>query len=274
MMRLLVIEKRTAAEFGFHTGDLAEQRQHSEDAHEEGARDPLLKTPQDQAYLIPPEQPWLIKSYPILYCFKDTRMLTAIWITLIQATLMGTFDATVPTVGEEYYDFNSLQTSLLFIPILLPSLLIGPFAGWITDRQGPRPTVVLGFGLLVPMFILLRTVRPGGLIQISIYCVLLTLCGTCLAATSPPALVESTLVMEKYHKANPETFGPGGPYAQISGITGFMYNAGTALGLLLAGALKDTVGYGNMNLVTAALALVTSVLAFFYTGENPVEIAD
>ena len=120
----------------------------------------------------------------------------------------------------------------------------------------------------------MRIVQPGGPIQVWIYCVILTLCATCLATTNPPALVESTLVVEKYYKANPEIFGPNGPYAQISSITGFMYNAGTAIGLLLAGALKDAVGYGNMNLVTAALSLITALLAFFYTGGKRIKTAD
>lgn len=269
IMRLLMIEKKIAAEFGFDKGHPAEQRRHSEDTCSDGAEEPLLTAPQDQAYVIPPEQPWLIKWYPILYCFKDARMLTASWITLIQATLLGALDATVPTIGEAYYGFTSLQTGLLFIPILLPILILGPLAGWITDRQGPRTIVVWGFGLLVPIFFLLRIVRPGGLTQILIYCILLALCGTCLAATSPPALVESTLVIEQYYKANPEIFGPNGPYAQISSITGFTYNAGTALGPLLAGALKDALGYGNMNLFTAGLSLITALLGFFYTGGQP-----
>lgn len=269
LMRLLVVEKKIAAEFGFNSGDPAEQGQHSEDTHEEAAERPLLQKPPDPAYIIPPELPWIIKSYPILYCFKDVRMLTANWITLIQATLLGTLDATVPTVGEEYYGFNSLQTGLLFIPILLPTMIFGPIAGWITDRHGSKPIVVLGFGLLAPIFISMRLVQPGGSIQILIYCITLALCGSCLAATSPPALVESTLVMEKYYRANPERFGPNGPYAQISSITGFMYNAGTALGLLLAGALKDAIGYGNMNSVAALLSLITALLGFFYIGNKP-----
>ena len=49
-----------------------------------------------------------------------------------------------------------------------------------------------------------------------------------------------------------------------------MYNAGSALGPLLAGDLKDAVGYGNMNLAAAALSLLTALLAFFYIeGKSP-----
>lgn len=274
IMRLLMVDKKIAAGLGIKNREPAEQHQHSEDTWEEGPQDPLLKTPHVQAYLIPAEQPRVIQSYPILYCFKDARMLTANWITLIQAILLSALDATVPTVGEEYYDFNSLQTGLLFLPILLPCLILGPVAGRIMDRRGSRIVVVLGFGLVAPVFILLRIVQPGGHIRILIYCIILTLCGTCLAATNPPALVEPLLVIEGYQKANPELFGPNGQYGQVSSVTGLVYNAGTALGAVLAGTLKNAVGYGNMNLVTAALALVTALLGFFYTSAKPVDRED
>ncbi|KAL8980045.1 MAG: hypothetical protein Q9205_004768 [Flavoplaca limonia] len=59
--------------------------------------------------------------------------------------------ATVSTVVEEYYGFNSLQTGLLLIPAVLPMLVIGPVAGWTTDRQGSRITAIGGFGLLGPL---------------------------------------------------------------------------------------------------------------------------
>ena len=271
IMRLLVVEKKVAAEFGFDHGDSEGQRQNLEGLDEGSAADPLLQKPPDPAYIIPPGRPWVIRSYPILYCFKDARMLTANWITLMQAGLMGTLDATVPIIGKASYGFSSLQTGLLFIPILLPSLILGPVAGGITDRQGPKMIAVWGFGLLVPIFVSLRMVQSGGLDQVLIYGVILTLCGTCLAMTNPPALVESTLVVEKYHQANPEIFGPHGPYTQASGITGLIYNAGTAIGALWAGALTDAIGYGNMNLVNAALSFLTTVLGFFYLNEKHVD---
>lgn len=126
----------------------------------------------------------------------------------------------------------------------------------------------------MPLFVLLRIVRPGGLDQILIYGIILALCGTCLAGTSSSASVESTLVIDKYHKANSEIFGPNGSYAQIVGIIGLIFNIGTCLGPLLAGALKDAVGYGNMNLVIAGLSLITALLGFFFTGGKPVNSAD
>lgn len=138
IMRLLMIEKKIAAEFELDRGDSAEPRLDSENS-------PLLKTPQDSAYVISSELPRWIKAYSILYCFKDARMITANWITLVHALFLGALDATVLIICEKYYGFNSLQTGLLFIPILLSMVLFGPVAGWITDRRGPKTVVVWGF---------------------------------------------------------------------------------------------------------------------------------
>lgn len=273
-MRLLVVEKKTVAEFGVEDGDPEGPRPNLENTDEGNAKDPLLPKLPDPTYIIPPGQPWAIRSYPILYCFKNARMLTANWITLVQAALVGTLDATVPVMGQTAYGLTSLQTGLLFIPILLPGLILGPVAGGITDRQGPKTIVVWGFGLLVPAFVALRIAQAGGLDQILMYCFVLTLCGICLAVTNPPALVESTLVVEEYHQANPDIFGAQGPYAQVSSITGLMYNAGSAFGALLAGCLTDAIGYGNMSLVTAALSFITAVLGFLYLQGKPADTAD
>ena len=268
--RLLKIEKKIAAGQRLNTKDPTGQNRGADDTYEEGAETLLLKTPQDQAYIIPQDQSRVMKAYPILHCFKDGGDANCELDNSHTSNTSRSLDATVPTVAEEYYGFISLQTGLLFIPIVLPMLIIGPVAGWMTDRQGSRIIAISGFGLLGPLLMLLRAVHPGGLDQVLIYCLLLTLCGTCLATTNPPALVESMLMVEKYHKANPEVFGPNGPYAQTSSVTGFMYNAGSALGPLLAGDLKDAVGYGNMNLAAAALSLLTALLAFFYIeGKSP-----
>ena len=261
-MRILMVEKKAAAEDKIGNGEATPGRQQAEDAFSADTR-PLLEPPKDEAYIISPTQPWITELCPVLYCFNDIQMFIASWITFVQATLLGALDATVPLIGEQYYNLNSLQTGFLLVPILLPILLCGPVAGWLMDRKGPKLLVILGFGLLVPVFTSLWVVQPGQYPAVVVYCILLGLCGSCLAFTSPPALVESTVVVDRYYKANPDLFGPNGPYAQISSITGMVYNAGTAVGALLAGGLNNAIGYGNMNLVLAALALVTAFVRGF-----------
>lgn len=41
------------------------------------------------------------------------------------------------------------------------------------------------------------------------------------------------------------------------------------MGPLVAGTLRDHVGYGNMNAVVAGLCAVTAALSFVYLGGKP-----
>lgn len=162
-----------------------------------------------------------------------------------------------------------MKAGLLFIALVLPYLILGPVAGWSVDRYGPKPAAVLGFGYLVPMLILLRLVCAGGKTQIIIYCVLLSLCGMGLGVIGSPSIVEASYVVQQYEKTNPDFFGVNGPYAQLYAINSMIFSLGLAVGPLVSGFLRDAIGYGNMNIVVAALCLVTSTLSFIYIGGKP-----
>ena len=136
---------------------------------------------------------------------------------------------------------------------MLPYIIGGPLAGWLVDKKGPKPAAVLGFGYLVPTLILLRLVRPGGTKQIAIYCALLALNGIGMAVIGSPSIVEASYVVQKYDEANPEFFGANGPYAQLYGLNSMVFSAGLTLGPIVSGALKDAIGYGNMNLMVRDL---------------------
>ncbi|KAL9600207.1 MAG: hypothetical protein Q9219_003350 [cf. Caloplaca sp. 3 TL-2023] len=273
ILRLLLIEKKTAARWRVDesdAGDNPDERDgnagHEEDASEE---EPLLRKKEEDGYKVPEGQPKAVRAFPILYCLKNPRLLTALLLAFNQATLLAVFDATIPTEAEELFSFDSLKAGLLFIALVLPYLLLGPVAGWLVDRFGPKPAAVLGFGYLVPVLILLRLARPGGTTQIAIYCVLLALCGLGLAVIGSPSIVEASYVVDMYNKANPDFFGEQGPYAQLYGINSMVFSLGLTLGPVVGGALKDGIGYGNMNLVVAMLCLVTTTLSVVYVGGKP-----
>ena len=273
-MRILIIEKKTAAKYQDEDGETPnghppQPEQDAEDGDEETEEDPLIRKEESQEYKIPPNQPRPIRSLPILYCLKDPRLLVALLLAFVQATLLATFDATVPTEAQELFDFDSLKAGLLFIALVLPYLVLGPVAGWTVDRYGPKPAAVVGFGYLVPVLILLRLARPGGKNQIILYCALLALCGLGMGVIGSPSIVEASYVVGRYDKSNPDVYGPNGPYAQLYGINSMVFSAGLTAGPLISGSLKDAVGYGNMNLAVAALCFVTAVLSFIFIGGKP-----
>lgn len=277
-MRLFLIEKKVAALYedteeneatSRHSSRGEDEDASAEDRHEDSEEDPLIRKKEGDYYKVAPDQPKAIRWFPILYCLKDPRLLTAQLLALVQATLLATFDATIPTEAQELFGFDSLESGLIFIALILPYLLLGPIAGWTVDRYGPKPAAVFGFGYLVPVLILLRLAHAGGTSQIIIYCVLLALCGVGLAGIGSPSIVEAAYVVQQYDKANPDFFGANGPYAQLYGINSMVFSAGLTIGPLLSGSLKDAIGYGNMQIVIAALCLVTAILSFFYIGGKP-----
>ncbi len=273
-MRVLIIEKKTAAKYvdeerEASNNHASQPEQDAEDGHEETEEDPLIQKEESQEYKIPPDQPRAIRSSPILYCLKDPRLLTAFLLAFVQATLLATFDATIPTEAQELFNFDSLKAGLLFIPLVLPYLVLGPLAGWTVDRYGPKPAAVIGLGYLVPVLILIRLVRSGGKSQIIVYCALLALCGLGMGVIGSPSLVEASYVVGMYDKSNPDFFGANGPYAQLYGITNMVFCSGLTVGPLIAGLLKDAIGYGNMNLVLACLCLLAATLSLIYVGGKP-----
>lgn len=272
ILRILIIEKKTAARYNENGGDedssevQSEQGEDAEDGHEETEEDPLLRKKEENTYKVSPDQPRAVRAFPLLVCLKNPRLLTALLLAFVQATLLGTFDATIPTVAQDYFGFSSLEGGLLFMALVLPYLVLGPVAGWAVDRYGAKPAAVIGFGYLAPVLVLLRLVQPGGKSQIIIYCALLALCGMGMAVIGSPSIVEAAYVVQMYHKANPDFFGEQGPYAQLYSINSMVFSLGLTIGPLVSGLLKDAIGYGNMNIVVAVLCFVTAVLSLLYIG--------
>lgn len=275
LMRLLVIEKKSAARYSedLVVDDHAQRRnegdeegESSEPASEE---QPLLLGTEKDEYEVPPNQPRWVQKFPFAYCLKDPRLLTAFLVAFVQASLLGSFDATVPTEAQELFDFGPLKAGLLFIALDIPYLILGPIAGWAVDRYGTKPAAVIGFTYLVPVLILLRLPHRGGMSQIVLYCAILALCGIGLAVIGSPSIVEASQVVQKYDKTNQGFFGANGPYAQLYGCNSMVFSAGLTVGPLLSGALRDKIGYGHMNLAVAGLALITAVLSFIYVGGTP-----
>ena len=265
ILRALLIEKKTAKQYVVmsgghqHDNDTAAQPSNEEaidddeDEHEPNEEDPLVKKDELDHFTIDSEgQSQAIRVFPILYCLSNPRLLVALLVALNQAFLLATFDATVPTVAQEYYGFSSLEAGLVFIPLVAPYVMGGPIAGWIVDKRGPKIPTVVGFGYQAVALILLRLTHPGGTKEVAIYCVLLVVNSVGLSLIGSPSVVEASYVVSKYHEANPDFFGANGPYAQLYALNSMAFCIGLAVGPIVAGALKDAIGYGNMNLVVCS----------------------
>lgn len=280
IMRVLVIEKKVAVKYDKSLGasgqtprDYASRGEEADGRDGASEEEPLLPNRKEDDYRIPEGQNRLIQSLPILYCFSDPRLLVALLLAFVQAALLATFDATLPTEAQKLFNFDSLQAGLLFIALDVPYLVLGPLAGWAVDRYGTKPAAVLGFGYLVPTLILLRLpsdkITPSRHTNIVLTCALLSLNGIGLAIIGSPSIVEASDVVQQYDKANPGVFGKNGPYAQLYSFNSLVFSLGLTVGPLVSGVLRDSVGYGNMNLVVACISAATAVLSFFFIGGRP-----
>lgn len=282
---MLVIEKKVARRYGAADsqstddpeaaqGQIADGDNSGQAHSDHGEEEPLLGKKDKEYFILSKDQPAIARKITILPCLTDPRLLTALLVAFVQALLLGSFDATVPTTAKELFGFDSLKGGLLFLPLGAFDLVIGPLAGWFVDRYGTKPCAVIGYGYLTPVLILLRLPHPGGKDQILLYGGLLALCGIGLAVIGAPSIVEAGSVVQKYYEANPDFFGDQGPYAQLYGLNSMVFSLGLAVGPALAGELKQVLGYGNMNVVLASISLATAVLCFVWIGGKPRFLTD
>lgn len=278
IMRLVLIEKKTAAKYQNSlvqgTADQCEYEARNDDAETGAANeeDTLLPKQIDETYKIKHTPNKFLQLIPILYCFRNPRLLTALTLSLIQATFFAVFDATIPTEAQTLFGFNSLEAGLLFIALEVPCLIVGPIAGWAVDKYGTKPVAVFGFTWLVPALALLRLPTEGlenGMNNVLLYSAILALNGFGLVIIGSPTFVEASEVVQNYDKANPNFFGANGPYAQLYGFSSMFYCAGMTIGPVIGGALKDSIGYGNMNAVFAALSATAAIVSFLIMGGRP-----
>jgi MFS family permease len=274
IMRLLVIEKKFAKRYEIedHTQDDSQENSDEEGAEGEAEAEedtPFLEITEAEKYRILEDQPAIILKFPMLYCLSNSSMLMSQVATLMQATLFGVFDATIPTEAHDLFFFDSLKIGLLFLPLALSYLILSPVGGIAVDKFGVKPAATIGFAFLSIPLALLRIPHQGGTVEIVEFCVFVGLCGVGLAIVSAPSFVEASVVVELYYKHNPETFGENGPYAQLYAINSIAQSLGLTLGPLLAGVLRVRIGYGNMNAVFAGMCLVVSGLCFVYLGGKP-----
>lgn len=266
LMRLAIVEKKTAKKYG-----VEEQEEQDEEADETTA---LLSNGQTEEevleqWKITKDQPSWIRKFPILYCLGNKRLLTAELVAFTQATLLAVFDATLPTEAQDLFGFDSLQAGLIFIPLVLPYLLLGPLCGKGVDKYGARLAAGIGLSYLVLPLVLLRIPHAGGTTEIAKFATFLALAGLGLALISAPSIVEASYVVEQYHRANKDLFGQEGPYAQLYAVNSVVFSLGLTLGPLISGGLRDRVGFGNMNLVVAGLCAVVGGLSFAFLGKIP-----
>lgn len=290
VMRLLVIEQKVASrKYGLvfpksssSTAGSSVTTSNQEIANEAAPLLPDTTSPikDHPSFVIPASPSRLYRSAPILHPLLHPRTLTSFTITLLQALLLATFDATLPLEAHRLYNFTSLQSGLLFVPLTLPSLLTGPIAGRMVDKYGTKPAAVLGCFSIIPSLVLLRlphaVLEPGKEqnVQIAWLALIFVFCSVSITILGSPGLVEASYVTEQYHLQNPGLFEEDGPYAKLYAVHSMVFSLGLSVGPIAAGFLRENIGWGNMNAVVAGFCGAIGLVCLKYLGGKPLSLKD
>ena len=273
ILRLLMVEKVAEKYSTSETNASEPERSNDQQDTEQTPLLPNGPSTLDRYRLSKPSNRFT-RNLPIIMLFRHPGLITSVWIGFVQALLLGSFDATVPLVASEQLGFDSLKAGLLFLPLGGADFLLGPVFGWCVDNYGTKPVSVFGFIWLIPTLVLLRLPTELSIIErldnghiIALYSALLAMNGLGLAVINSPSIVESGTIVENYYKANTDMFEQA-PFAQLYGINSMVWSGGLTVGPLLAGYLRDKIGYGNMNAVLAGICAFTAILAALFIGDR------
>lgn len=91
--------------------------------------------------------------YRVMLC--DARALTCLLVAISSTTVSTSFHATLPLYVQETFQWGPGTTGLVFACFVVPTLVLGPVAGWVRDRVGSRPPAVVASVLQAVLFGLL-----------------------------------------------------------------------------------------------------------------------
>ncbi|MCJ1423690.1 hypothetical protein MMC29_001574 [Sticta canariensis] len=113
-------------------------------------------------------------AYPLL--LRSGRILAPMVGVFTYAVVIVSFEGIIPLFVKETFHWNSARAALIFLSWIIPGFL-GPLAGKVSDRLGPRWVAVGGFLFAVPPLISMRFVTKDNTSHKVLLCALLTLVG-------------------------------------------------------------------------------------------------
>ncbi|MFI7132445.1 MFS transporter [Nonomuraea sp. NPDC050153] len=155
-----------------------------------------------------------------------------------------------------HHDGSNLDVIGLVISLHIAGMyVLSPVVGWLADKAGKVPVLVLGMALLLSAATLAGTAGDHGIWQVTTALVLLGLGWSCgLVAGS--ALVTESVPLD------------GRPAVQ--GLSDLLMNVCGATGTIVAGAIVGTLGYGVLGLVVGVMAALAGVwLTFTWRTDRP-----
>ncbi|KGO55105.1 Tetracycline resistance protein, TetA/multidrug resistance protein MdtG [Penicillium expansum] len=188
----------------------------------------------------------------IILC--DARVLTVLLIQVLNIAVAACFNATIPLHVQKTFGWGPSKIGFLFSCLVLPTLLIGPLAGWIRDRVGIRYPAAISLVLQAAVLVLLGIAgneqiswasaqKYGGTLYIASIMAMGAL-RPFIAGLGP---VELTAAVKSHQERRPGIFGPEGGLSRVFAIMEVAASVGMTIGPIVGGSLKESFGYDYMS---------------------------
>ncbi|GKZ28445.1 hypothetical protein AbraIFM66950_007113 [Aspergillus brasiliensis] len=195
----------------------------------------------------------------LLSLVRMPRFIVAMVGMFMLNSFMTALEAVLPVYLPEVFPYRSTEIAIVFLSNTLP-MICSPLGGSVVDRFGPFWPAVLGFSLITPSMTLLSVVREPELIMSVLLRLFLFVFGCGIALAMPAMMTEITLAKDDMEDRHPGIFGDGGASSQAYGLSNAAFAAGTLVGPLYAGYIRQAVGWSMMAISLGAFSAVMVIL--------------
>jgi len=188
---------------------------------------------------------------------KSSRALAAIIITFIYGVVYTSQEPSLPLHLQTVWGLNSDKVGLVFLASVVPALFSSPLTGWLVDKKGPEVVTLACLVLSLPWRGVVIVQGPLALFIVAFAVEAFFTSGVISPLTAELASVSQSI--------------EGVGYAHVYGAFSIAYGVGSAVGPILGGQIYDHAKHvwAALCLLATGLIVLSLVLAFFYTGADP-----
>jgi MFS family permease len=197
---------------------------------------------------------------PVMLLWRSPWFVAMLLITVLDATLLTTFDGALAIHLQETFDYDTRGVGLTYISLVIPTFL-APYIGRCADRYGARIILTTTFLLGIIPLACLRFVDHDTLRQKVLVCALLALTGLFAAGRLGIYSAQIDHSVAQHAHENPDSISHEKAIAQSQGLWSAAYSIGCALGPLWGGLIQGAAGWKTETWTVALLSGVAALLA-------------
>ncbi|BGP30281.1 hypothetical protein JCM10296v2_002035 [Rhodotorula toruloides] len=186
----------------------------------------------------------------------NPRAVVALSMAFLYGADFGLLEAGMVLYVKERYGLDEQGTGLIFLAVVIPSFIIAPLAGWLTDLYGSKWPATVGMVIVTAAYPLLIIRGP-----LPLFIFFLVLIGVGLSAVSTPTTHDLNVAA---------TATPGATSAQIFAAFNLAFSLGSLVGPIIGGELMSGLstrnGFVAIVVIGAGLVALCTPFVLLFTG--------